>query len=222
MVELESFRLLSFASESSRVRYPRPGWAEVDAEELWRQIAELARRAVDELADPRVDAVGFTAYLASPVPVDEDGRPLYPIMLWLDTRAAGLPREVWSGFPKVAGYNALRLLEMLRITGGAPGRTGKDPLSKIVWLRENEPDVYRSARYILDARGFLVMKATGAATASPDEAGLTWMADTRTLPPRWHLGLAGKYGVDPSKLPPISDPASVAGRLTAEAAAELG
>ncbi len=167
-------------------------------------------------------AVSFTAYLASPVPVDDEGNPLYPIMLWLDTRAAGKPEELWKGFPRIEGYNAFRLLELLRITGGAPGKTGKDTVSKVRWLKDCEPDVYRSARYILDARGYLVMRATGTATASPDEAGLTWLADTRSLPPRWHSGLAEKYGIDPSKLPPILESTAVAGRLSRKAAGEMG
>jgi len=56
--------------------------------------------------------------MAGVVPVDKEGNPLRKLIIWLDERAAGYPRGLWSGFPRVKGYNAFMLLEFLRITGG--------------------------------------------------------------------------------------------------------
>jgi len=139
----------------------------------------------------KVAGIIFSAHMAGVLPVDKDGNPLRPMMIWLDERAAGLPRDLWRGPLKVQGYNMFKLFRFLRITGGAPSKTGKDPLSKILWIRENEPDLYNKTRKILDVKGYLIYKATGKYLTSPDEANLTWLADTRRGFARW----------SPSRLP---------------------
>lgn len=79
--------------------------------------------------------------MAGAVFINPSGKPLRKALIWLDERAADLPREPWHGPIRLAGYNALKLIEFIRFTGGAPGKTGKDPLSKIIWVRKNEPDI---------------------------------------------------------------------------------
>ncbi len=223
LVEASSLRVRAKAVDKAVIEYPRPGWAEQDPEKLWDQVSRLSQRLLEENKGLRpVIALGFSAHMAGTVFLDRAGRPLRNAIIWLDERAAGLPKELFQGFPRIAGYNALRLYEFLRVTGGAPGKTGKDPLSKIVWVRENEPDVYNSTWRVVGVTGYLVYRATGRALASPDEASLTWLADTRKLPPSWSKKLVEKYGIRADILPEIVEAHRVAGRLLPKAASELG
>ena len=214
------------ASRASGVEilYPREGWAEQDPEALWDSISSASRGLMEETGLDPSSVVGlvFSAHMAGVLPVDKDGQPLRNMIIWLDERAAGLPRKVWSGFPKIQGYNLFRLLKFLRITGGAPSKTGKDPLSKMVWIRENEPDVYEKTFKFLDVKGYLTNRATGAYVTSPDEANLTWLADTRGGKARWSKGLLKEYGIPLEAMPEIRLSTDIAGELKPEAAKDLG
>ncbi len=213
----EKYRVVEFASKKSEILYPKKGWAEIDPERLWSDIAELASQL-----NVNPEAVIFSPHMAGVVPVDAEGNALRNAMIWLDERAAGLPREVFEGFPKIHGYNAFKLLKFLRITGGAPSKTGKDPISKIVWLRENEPDVFAKTTKILDVKGYLIARSCGEFVTSPDEANLTWLADTRGGKARWSGSLLRDFGIDAKLMPAIRSCASIAGMMSRRAASDLG
>ena len=221
LVEVNGFRVVARASKPSVVEYPRRGWAEQDVEVLWSDIAGLSRELVDS-SGLKPTALVYTAHMAGVVPVDPEGRPLRKAIIWLDERGAGYPRELWRGFPRVQGYNLFKLLKLLRITGGAPGKTGKDPISKLHWMRDNEGEVFERAYKFLDVKGYLIARATGRYVTSHDEASLTWLADTRDRVARWHPGLLREYGIPGEKLPEILDSTAIAGRLKSEAARDLG
>jgi Sugar (pentulose and hexulose) kinases len=92
----------------------------------------------------------------------------------------------------------------------------------MLWIRDNEPDVWSRTHKFLDVKGYLLYRATGNFVTSPDEANLTWLLDTRRGRAEWDLRLAGRYGIPPEKLPAVKKSVEVAGRLTREAAGELG
>lgn len=222
IVDCKTLEVISHAQQSSPMKYPREGWAEQDPGELWSAIAEASRSALEGVSPRKIAGLVFSTYLAGVVLLDSDGRELTPIITWLDERAHGLPREVFKGPLKVAGYNIPRLLEFLRITGGAPSKTGKDPISKIVWLRENEPDAYREAKVIGGLKTWILVRTTGNPATSPDEAHLTWLADTRRGRALWSEKLARRYRIPLEKLPRILSPLDVAGKLRSDAAQDLG
>jgi xylulokinase len=211
-ISIENFEPLSTLSTKATVSYPRQGWAEQDLERLWKDLVGLGRKVLDQVGKP-VDAVIFDAHMAGVVPVDREGNPLRPAIIWLDERAAGLPRKLWSGPLRVQGYSPLRLLEFLRVTGGAPSRTGKDFISKVIWMEENEPTLLSNAYKILDITGFLVNRCTGEFVMGEDQASLTWMADTRGGKAQWHNHLLKEYGIRDHLLPRIRKTTEVIGKL---------
>ena len=223
LMSVDNFKSLLKASEPAIVEYPKSGWAEQDPEVLWNQIVTLTKRLLEDgEGNYTIKGIVFSAHMAGVVPVDSEGNPLRKMIIWLDERAAGYPRDLWSGFPRVQGYNLFRLIEFLRVTGGVPGRTGKDPLSKILWLRDNEPDIYSKTFKFLDVKGYLISRATGAFVTSPDEANLTWLADTRKGRAVWHEPLLRRYGIPRERLPEIKLTTEIAGYLKRDSALELG
>ena len=222
VVDCKTMEVVSYGQRPAPMRYPREGWAEQDPGDLWSAITEASREAMENVDPRRVGGLVFSTYLAGVVLLDSEGRELTPIITWLDERAHGLPREAFKGPLKVAGYNLLRLLEFLRITGGAPSKTGKDPISKIVWLRENEQEAYREAKVFGGLKTWVLARTTGNPATSPDEAHLTWLADTRRGRAVWSERLARRYGIPLDKLPRILSPLDVAGKLRSDAAQDLG
>lgn len=219
IVDTNDYTVKNFSSRKAGVLHPREGFAEKDPERLWNTVVDLLKDVCDGFD---VDAVAFTAHMAGILPVDGDGQPLRDMIIWLDERGKGYPKDMWSGALKVQGYNLFRLLRFLRITGGAPSRTGKDVISKLMWMREHEDEVFERAKTFLDVKGYLIFRACGERVTSHDEAHLTWLADTRRGKAEWHRGLMGDYGLTPDRFPEVRNSTDIAGQMFPEVAREIG
>ncbi|MEM3569478.1 MAG: FGGY-family carbohydrate kinase [Candidatus Jordarchaeales archaeon] len=195
--------------------HPQPGWAEQNPKEWWAAVSKSTREAVEaaKVKVKDVEAVSISAQMAGLVPIDRNGEPLRPAIIWLDNRAEEQAK-------RLAGNILSMLLTFIRITGGAPGP--KDVISKIVWLKENEPHVFEKAYKFLDAKDYLVFRLTGKYYTSWDCANVTWMFDSRKGKMKWSESICGKAGIPLEKLcEPVPSP-TIVGELTAEAARDLG
>jgi xylulokinase len=206
------------------VAYGGHGAAEQNPEDWWRgfrsALAEMKQKHGAKLG--RAAALVLSAQMCGVVPVDEEGSPLRPCMIWLDKRSAPLIRRTMGGFPKVAGYGAAQLLSSIWLTNGAPSLNGMDPPGKMMWLRLNEPDVWARAHKLLDVKDWLIHRACGRFVTTADSANLTWMMNSRDGRVEWSDYLMRRFGVTPGKLPEIVPGVSSPGSLTAKAAVELG
>ncbi|WP_333638889.1 FGGY-family carbohydrate kinase [Pyrobaculum aerophilum] len=219
IINLVNFEIVALEKRENKVLLPAEGWAEQEAEELWDAVTELSQNLTNKW---KISGIVYATQMAGVLPLDKSGNPLRNFIIWLDERGKGYPKELWKGVFKVKGYNLLRLIKFLYISGGAPSTTGKDPISKILWLRENEPEVYRKTWKFVDVKSYLLFKTTGNIVTSPDEANLTWLVDTRKGRAIWHEKLLQQYGIDPQVLPPIKTSIELAGHVTSSSARELG
>lgn len=215
-------RLVGSARRPIATHYPNPGWAEQRPDDWWAAICATARALLAESATPAdaIAGLSFCTQMAGTVPVDTTGAALGNALIWLDTRSHEAARRLVGGIPRIAGYGLGPLLSWLRIANGAPSLSGKDPASKIVWLRECDPARWQRTAKLLDVKDYLLMRCTGAAVTTPDCAHLTWLMDSRT--DRWSDTLLGRLKLDVGLLPEIVPPTHRLGDLTATAAAELG
>jgi xylulokinase len=203
------------------------GGAEQDPDEWWRAIAVATRRLLDRNLAPVEDvaAICMSSQWGGLVPVDDAGKHLHNALIWMDSRGAEYSRALTGGGAQVpgTGYNARALQQWLRRTGGAPSRSGKDPVGQAQWLRHRRPDVYAAAAYLLDVPEYLTMRLTGRAVAGYDTATVRWCTDNRDPSQvRYDPALARRCGLDLDKLPELVRPATVVGPILPEAAAELG
>ncbi|MBX3028300.1 FGGY-family carbohydrate kinase [bacterium] len=199
------------------------GGAVQDAEAWWRLIADAARRglASGAVAPGAVAAVSCTAQWASIVPVDAEGRPVGDCIMWQDTRGARHARRVVGG--PLAGYAPLRLWQWVRRTGGAPSPSGNDPISHMLHLAHDQPEVARAARWYLEPADYLTMRFTGAASASHATMIASWLTDNRRQDVlAYDPTLVRIAGVDANKLPPLRPTVSVVGVVRDDVAAALG
>lgn len=203
------------------------GGAEQDPQAWWRAIVTATRRLLERslVATDSVDAICMSSQWGGLVPVDEHGNHLHNALIWMDARGVEYAEALTSGGVTVpgSGYNARALREWLGKTGGAPSRSGKDPVGQSQWLRHERPDVYAAAAHLLDVPEYLTMRLTGRAVAGHDTAVLRWCTDNRDPSAvRWDASLAKRTGLDIAKLPELVPPASVVGTLLPDVAAELG
>jgi xylulokinase len=194
---------------------PRPGWAEQDADAVWWADCATLCRTLPGLAGCQASEIGGVAVSGlgpDLLPLDAGGRPLRPAILYgIDTRAQREIEQLNEQF----GPEALQDLSGMALTSQAVG-------PKLMWLRRNEPEVYRQTRYITTCSSYLVLRLTGeyvldyhtASHFNPlfDIKRLAW--SDRFAKPIWDTPAAN--------LPRLAWPTEVVGRITPQAAQETG
>jgi xylulokinase len=174
----------------------------------------------------RLAGLVFTSQMQNTIPVGKDGKPLMNMLSWMDERAAQFTQEeIYKGLIKIEGYPLSKLIKFMRITGGMPGKTGKDTVCKLAWMKKYKPDLYQAAHKFLDAKDYAVYLATGNYVSSYDMAYITWLMDTRNKDMgkwTWSDDIHKMFGLDTSKMPELRHSTAVAGNVTAEFSAKTG
>jgi FGGY-family pentulose kinase len=185
-------RLVSSAATTYKLSHPRPGWAEQDPEEWWSALVQSVNKARgnanvsgDQIAGISLDATTLTL-----VAIDDAGRHMRPAIMWMDVRAADQARRITRSSHPARKYN-----------GGGPVSAEWLPC-KMLWLKENEPEVYESARYIVDATDWGTYKLTGRMTANVNTAATRAYHDGDSG--GWPTGFYEEIGLGDvfDKLPP--------------------
>ncbi|MFA5066222.1 MAG: FGGY-family carbohydrate kinase [Dehalococcoidia bacterium] len=193
------------------IKYPKPGWAEQDPEDWWKAMTTSTKQLIAETGVSPSDilCVVNASQLIGIVPMDDAGVALRPGIIWLDSRAPEEARWVMNKFLGPTVFTAI---------AGA-SITGKDGIPKLLWLKKNEPDVYKRMKYFLDVSGYLNYRCTG-------EMLMTWSnasAFGLDLKKKTWLEAIFKYvGFDTKKLAPLCRSTDKIGELTKEAAELMG
>ncbi len=201
------------------------GAATQDATEWWAELCEAAREAIEGADADReaLHAVAITGQWASSVPVGADGEPVGEVLLWSDTRARDLSREVIGGPVNIGGFAPHKVLPFLRITGGAPTPSGADPTGHSLLLRARLPEVYAKTVVVLEPVDYLGLRFTGRAAATPASMIASWLTDNRLGAPLGYVdSLVARTRRDRARLPELIPTGSVLGPLLPGVASDLG
>lgn len=218
-----SGRVVASAAKGYGLEVSAEGKAEQDPAEWWAAVLETMREAASQVEAQKIRSIGVTGQWSGTVPVDQNLEVIHPAIIWLDTRGKHAVREIVGGFPSIAGYRLDKLATWIRLTGGAPTRSGKDSLAHILYIKTNMPELYAETYKFLEPKDYIVAKLTGRVVASWDNTVLLWVTDNRDP---YNVRYSGKLiemaGLERSKLPEIVPPTSVVGTLRGEVAAHTG
>lgn len=193
-----------------------------DANTWWTTIVDAAQRGLAEGIDPtRVIGVAISGQWASTVPVDEEGIPVADCLMWTDTHGAKYSEQKFGG--PVSGYNAKMLATWLRRSGGVPSHFGSDPVSHMLYLLNDRPEVTQKARWFMEPVDYLAMRFTGKAAASAMSMTAAWLTNNREPDKHeYDEKLVRLAGVDASYLPPLVPAASLIGTIRKDVADLIG
>ncbi|MFN8528825.1 MAG: FGGY-family carbohydrate kinase [Anaerolineae bacterium] len=220
----DHLELVETALEEYPIYVLENGGVEQDPDQWWAAICRGTREVLEKAhVNPEaVKGMAFCAQMQGFIPVDAEGNALCRAMSYMDARGmAQRKRYLQDGLIKIEQMNAVKLLNALRITGGASA-SAKDPVWKYLWLRDEQPQVFQAMRYWMDVKDYLVMRSTGKFTFGYDSAHATFLFDTRPDKLTWHTGLCKTYDVNPDHLPPVVRATDAVGGLTPQAAEALG
>jgi len=202
------------------------GGAEQDPAAWWTAIGKASQRLMKSApagAADRIAGIAVTTQWSGTVCVDQSGRHLMNSIIWMDSRGAEHVREMTGGFPSFEGYGLSKILKYIRITGGAPGHSGKDSIAHILYIKKELPDIYEATYKFLEPKDFINLKLTGKFAASFDSIALHWVTDNRNINKiAYHPDLLAMAGIPVEKLPELKQSTDILGELTPEAAENLG
>jgi len=189
---------------------PRPGWAQQDPEVWWTHLKRAAEqlRTAAPAAYKNIKAIGIAYQMHGLVAVDRGGNVLRPAIIWCDSRAV----ETGNQAAAALGEHAC-LKELYNLPGNFTA-------SKLAWVKQNEPEIYRQIDKIMLPGDYIAYRLTGriTTTISGLSEGIFWNF-RRHQPAQMLLDY---YGIDAALLPELCPTFGVQGELNPAAAKELG
>jgi len=201
--------LLAKASREYAVDFPHPQWAEQDLENVWHLAQQAIREALTAARVNELTAIGLSVHGEAVTPVDKTGHPLRPTILGMDTRTG--PQNNWLR-ERFGGENLFQRT-------GMPIHT-INTLPKLLWIRENEPQIWQAAHKFLLVEDFLIQKMTGQAVVSACLASRTQLFNLAQGD--WEGEILAALGLDSARLARVQPSGAVAGTLAPQLASDFG
>ena len=203
--------ILATQSRAYPMHHPYSGWADQDPAEYCSAMADSVRGVVAQagIRPAEVSHIGLSSQVDGVVAIDQANRPLRPAIIWLDRRAVDQVAQL----ERAIGADAL-----FERTGLNLDASHTAP--KYMWLRDQEPEIYRAAAALPSVGGYAVAWLTGRAIQDHANSSSTLLYDV--VARDWSDELIDAAGLDRAKLPEIGDATDIAGKLTTEAAKALG
>jgi glycerol kinase len=188
--------------------YPKPGWVEHDAMEIWQRTQEVIRAGLDKVKASDIAAVGVTNQRETTVVWDRtNGRPVYNAIVWQDTRTDTICNELMAD----GGQDRFRAKTGLPIATYFSG-------PKIKWILENVDGIREKAEsgdvIFGNIDSWVIWQLTGGADSGVHvtdvtNASRTMMMSLETLD--WDDEILGILGVPRAMLPEIKASSEVYG-----------
>lgn len=154
--------VVAIARRGVAVVRPEPGHAEQDMDAVWQAVVEVVREAGDESGT--VDVVAVTAQGDGLWPVDRDGRPTGPAVLWNDARAADVIRR----------WERTGLLGQIYHATGSMSFAGLAN-ALLAWFDDHDPERLRSAAAVLTCGGYVMARLTGELVVDSSDASAPFL-----------------------------------------------
>jgi xylulokinase len=189
---------------------PSQGWAEHNADELWSSVVSLIGSVLNDLSTRyRVEAIAAATVGEAGVLVDANGEALHPIIAWYDIRARSQARW-WE-----QEFGRKRIFELT----GMPS-DHYFGANKLLWVRENYPEILQHARWWLSVGDLIVHRLSGAFATDQTLASRTMLFNQRSR--TWASELISAAQLDPRIFPPTYVSGTKVGTITPEAARLTG
>ncbi len=210
LMELNGTVLASCAPEYP-FRTPRPLWAEADPEDWWKATIEGIRTVIAKagVKPSDVAGIGLSGQMHGLVMLDSEGKVLRPCIMWNDQRTAAQCAELTE---KVGAE------KVLAITGNPilPGFTA----GKILWVRQNEPEVYARCAKVLLPKDYIRYRLSGVYASEVSDASGTSLLDVPAR--KWSKVMLEAAGIPESWMPELSESPDISSHLSAQAAELTG
>ncbi len=184
-------------------------WAEQDPEDWWRAICENNRALLAGMPGVKIAGMAFSGQMMGCVVVDRQGRALRDAIIWADQRAKAQEQAI---------REKISPREFYEITGHR--LSASYSIEKLMWIRDNEPEVYCQVYKLLQPKDYICARLTGQFVTDHSDASGTNCLDLKRL--EWSSRLLDLMEIDRSLLPDVKPSTFVAGEIGWAASRECG
>ncbi|UWF77331.1 MULTISPECIES: xylulokinase [Microbacterium] len=204
-------RLVASVTVPYPARFADGGIAEQNPQDWWDAVVAATRDLVARTGTEPASVAGLvvSGQMMGAVLLDAQGEPARPAIIWADTRSGAQQRELEQALGAEHAY---------RVLGHRLNPTYS--VEKIMWVRDNEPDVWARVRRVCVAKDFIVLRLTGRLATDRSDASGTNAYDQQAG--TWSDEVLQAARLDPALFPEILESTTIAGTLTDAAAAALG
>ena len=189
--------------------YSAHGCVEQNPEEWWQAVCESTREILGYVDKNEIAAVSFGGQMMGSLCVDKNGTPLRNSIIWADTRSGKEAQYIADHYGRDEFYYT---------TGHR--LSSSHSITKLMWIRDHEPEVYKNTYKSLNSRDHIVLKLTGVFATDYSDASGTLAYNIRKK--CWADDVIESAGLDINKFPEIHSGLEVIGYVTEKAAAECG
>ena len=175
-------------------------WAEQNPEDWWSAFCENNAALLKGVDESQVTAVAFSGQMMGCVAVDKDGKPLRPAIIWADQRAQAQEQQLRAHMDEDEFYH---------ITGHRISASYS--IEKLMWIRDNEPEVYSRTHKMLQPKDYLIHRLTGKFVTDYSDASGTNALDLNTL--SWSDRILDVAKIDRAKIAEAHESTYVAGEI---------
>ena len=194
-----SAEILKTVSKEYPLSFPKPNWSEQEPDDWWRAVKEGLSELTAEVDKSEVKGIGTGGQMHGLVMLDGNGNVLRPAILWNDTRT-GRETEYLN---TVIGEKKLQ-----KLTGNIAFAGFTAP--KILWVKENEPEIFEKCRKICLPKDYINFKLTGVFATDVSDASGTLYFDVEKR--KWSAEMLEILGIDESYLPKVYESSEVIGK----------
>ncbi len=196
--------LVASAYETYDLSFPHPGWAEQDAAAWPPALVSAIRQLVAQVPEgpSAVKGLSFGSQLDGMVVCDASGRALRPAMIWMDRRAEAQAAALAARLSPAEFYAAV----------GA-NLDSSHAVFKALWVRDEEPDVWRQVAHLMPPGSFVLQQVTGELAVDYSNASSLALLDPRTR--EWSKQVLDAVDIDPAMLPRLGGGTEAVGAVAA-------
>ena len=207
----EQGNVVAVASNPHTLQTPKPLWSEQDPREWWVAVSASIKSVLEQagVSGEGVAAVGLTGQMHGLVLLDEAGNVLRPAILWNDQRT----QAQCDAIHQIVGRE-----KFIRITGNVALTGFTAP--KILWVKENEPDVFAKAKHVLLPKDYVRLKLTGEYAMDKADGAGTVLFDLKARD--WSDEVLSALDIPRAWMPKTFEGTEFTGYVTEEAAALTG
>ena len=198
-------------SKAYEVDIPRQGYAEQDPRMWWSSLVEVLGLLREDFREDygKIAAVGYSGQMHGLVLIGENGEPLRSAVIWLDQRAGKQLEEIYSAYKE----EEMGRLLCNRVSSGFA-------FPSLLWVKEEEPEIFSRVRKILSPKDYLRFKMTGNIGAEVSDASATGMFSTARRDWAWEL--LDRFGLPKEIFPSVAESCAIAGAVSRHCAEETG
>ena len=212
IIDGESGELVSSAlspDTEMKINSPKVGWAEQHPDDWWQHLVIACNKAIKNLnsSSYEIIGIGISYQMHGLVMLDSNNNVLHPSIIWCDSRAVQI------------GDTAFNELGSEYCLGSCLNSPGNFTASKLKWVKENKPDIYKNINKIMLPGDYIAYKLTGeiSTTVSGLSEGILWDFNKNKLASE----LMNYYSIEHSFIPEIVPTFSIHGKLSVAASNQL-